>query len=67
MPRPTDVAGDAVASVSVEQVPGLVRGLRDAFNTDKTRSKAWRVGQLKALDKLMVEGEAELCEVRLHQ
>ena len=63
MPRPTEVAGDAEASISVEQVPSLVNGLRNAFNLDKTRSKAWRIGQLKALDKLLVEGEAELCEV----
>lgn len=63
MPRPTSEAGDAVASVSEEEIPALVGGLRAAFNTDKTRSKAWRLAQLAAFDRLITEGRDELCDV----
>jgi len=39
-----------------------MEALRATFRTGKTRSKEWRVGQLHALQKLLTEGRAELCE-----
>ncbi|GBG31448.1 Aldehyde dehydrogenase [Hondaea fermentalgiana] len=62
MPRPTEEAGALKASVDPEDIPGIVEGLRQTFNTDKTRSKAWRLAQLDALDKLLTEGCDDLCK-----
>ena len=39
-----------------------VRVLRSAFCDDKTRSKEWRIHQLKALRTLLKEGRQELCD-----
>eukprot|EP00299_Pterocystis_sp_00344_P017564 c87_g1_i1.p1 GENE.c87_g1_i1~~c87_g1_i1.p1 ORF type:complete len:520 (-),score=128.81 c87_g1_i1:28-1587(-) len=35
--------------------------LRQSFSAGKTRSRAWRISQLKALQKLVVEGRDQLC------
>ena len=40
----------------------LLHVLRSAFCDDKTRSKEWRINQLKALRKLLKEGRQELCD-----
>jgi acyl-CoA reductase-like NAD-dependent aldehyde dehydrogenase len=45
------------ASVSV-----ITKTLRGSFRDDKTRSKEWRVNQLKALQTLLTEGRKELCD-----
>ncbi len=42
------VKADAT-SIPLEKVPEACASLRDAFNSDKTLSKEWRVSQLKAL------------------
>jgi len=62
MPRPTDTVGDAVASVAADEIPGIVAEVRAAFNTDITRSKGWRLEQLEAFERMMTEGEEEMCE-----
>jgi len=46
--------------VKPEEIPAVVKDLRAAFNSDKTLSREWRVGQLNAFLKMMREGTAEL-------
>lgn len=60
MPKPNEVQSNVSANVTVEEVPGIVAKLRTTFNTDKTRSKSWRVSQLHALKNLLVENRDEL-------
>jgi len=60
MPKPNEVQSDVSANVKVEEIPGIVNKLRASFNTDKTRSKSWRVSQLNALNTLLTEGRDEL-------
>lgn len=60
MPLPNETASTVSANVTVEEIPGIVAKLRATFNTDKTRSKTWRVSQLRALDRLLTEGREEL-------
>jgi len=43
-------------------VHATVNRARAAFNSGRTRSVQWRKAQLRALDRLLVEGEAELSE-----
>lgn len=40
----------------------IVLGLRKAFNSNVTKNAAWRVKQLKNLEKLLSENENEICE-----
>ena len=40
----------------------MMAELRTAFNTDKTRSKAWRLAQLCAMEKMLDESRDELCD-----
>lgn len=47
-------------SIPTDQVPQAVQGLRDAFKSDKTLSREWRVGQLNAMIRLLQEGASEL-------
>jgi len=61
MPKPNEQAGSLEASVQPEEIPGIVQGLRDAFNKNKTRSREWRLGQLQALERMITEGREELC------
>lgn len=60
MPKPNEIQSNVAANVSPEEIPGIVARLRAAFNTDKTRSKAWRISQLNALNRLLTEGRDEL-------
>ena len=60
MPKPNETQSDVSANVSVQEIPGIVARLRTTFNTDKTRSRSWRVSQLNALDRLLTEGRDEL-------
>lgn len=39
----------------------IVLELRKSFNTNKTKTLEWRVAQLKALERLLVENENEIC------
>jgi aldehyde dehydrogenase (NAD+) len=60
MPKPNEQQSNVNANVTVEEIPQIVNRLRATFNTDKTRSKAWRVSQLNALNRLLTEGRDEL-------
>mmetsp|Transcript_1860 Transcript_1860/g.2130 ORF Transcript_1860/g.2130 Transcript_1860/m.2130 type:complete len:536 (+) Transcript_1860:121-1728(+) len=48
--------------IEPEDAKQLVADLRKAFASDKTRSKRWRVQQLKAFDRMLDECRAEFCE-----
>ena len=60
MPKPNEVESNVVANVKPEEIAGIVAKLRASFNTDKTRSKSWRVSQLNALNRMLTEGRDEL-------
>lgn len=60
MPKPNEQQSTVNANVTVEEIPQIVSRLRATFNTDKTRSKAWRVSQLNAMNRLLTEGRDEL-------
>mmetsp|Transcript_9371 Transcript_9371/g.15286 ORF Transcript_9371/g.15286 Transcript_9371/m.15286 type:complete len:521 (+) Transcript_9371:1762-3324(+) len=62
MPRPTESASAHSASASPEEIQEMVAHLRYNFETDKTRSKAWRLAQLNGLNKMLTEGRDELCQ-----
>jgi len=55
-------AEPAPGSLGADEIAPAVEALRKSFASEKTYSKEWRVGQLKALQRLIVEGRAELCE-----
>ncbi|MGH3597725.1 MAG: aldehyde dehydrogenase family protein, partial [Mycobacterium sp.] len=42
------------------EIPKIVAHLRETFATGKTRSVEWRRSQLRAIEKLMVENEADI-------
>jgi aldehyde dehydrogenase (NAD+) len=42
-----------------EPIPEVVARLREAFRSGRTRPLEWRIGQLEALEKLMVEREKD--------
>ncbi len=44
------------------QAQQLLEALRETFDSGRTRSLAWRLGQLEALEALVLEREDELCE-----
>mmetsp|Transcript_24018 Transcript_24018/g.29405 ORF Transcript_24018/g.29405 Transcript_24018/m.29405 type:complete len:502 (+) Transcript_24018:158-1663(+) len=48
--------------IEPEEVKKLVSDVREAFGKDKTLSKEWRIGQLKAFDKMLDECTEEFCE-----
>ena len=48
--------------VAMSSIDQAVSKLRDTFISGKTRSYAWRVAQLQALQQLMKENEAALVE-----
>jgi hypothetical protein len=48
--------------VDPAEIPGMIGEIRAAFNSDKTRSKEWRIGQLQALDQMLLDGRDELCD-----
>jgi len=57
----TKLVGAAEKSITdPARVPDEVARLRLVFNTDKTRSREWRLEQLNALHRLMEEGRVEL-------
>ena len=54
----TDTTTDIAApSQGAEDIPGVVRRLRDTFNSGRTKSIDWRRQQLKAMERLVVENE----------
>ena len=55
---------------SAADIAPAVERLRATFDSDKTLSLAWRVGQLQAMRRMVTEGRGELCEamqVDLHK
>jgi len=47
---------------SAADIAPAVERLRATFDSDKTLSLAWRVGQLQAMRRMVTEGRGELCE-----
>ena len=40
----------------------IVLSLEKSFKSNKTKNQKWRVGQLKALEKLLIENEKDICD-----
>lgn len=40
----------------------VVESVRRAFDSGKTREKSWRIAQLEALNRLLIENEILLCD-----
>lgn len=47
------------ASGATEAIPGVVARLRETFRTGRTRPIEWRLGQLSALERMLVEREKD--------
>lgn len=62
MPLPSEIASNAKANITPEEIPNIVSNLHQYFSTDKTRTVAWRLSQLNALDKLLTEGQNLICK-----
>lgn len=56
----TQFTGTEACAVKPEDIPAAVQSLRKAFDSDKTLSREWRLGQLQAFATMLREGEAEL-------
>ena len=55
--------GDAtVGSLGADDIVDAVAELRSSFAREKTLSREWRIGQLKAFKKMITEGKDQLCE-----
>jgi aldehyde dehydrogenase (NAD+) len=44
----------------IEQIPSIVRDLRDIFHTGRTRALEWRLEQLQGIERMALEHEAEI-------
>jgi aldehyde dehydrogenase (NAD+) len=55
-------AGGAGAYIAVADVPALVRSVRAAFDSGRTRPMAWRLAQLRGLRRLLTENVAAVEE-----
>lgn len=53
---------DAPSISPVVDIPAVVAAVRQTFASGRTRSVEWRKGQLKALERLIVENEAAIAE-----
>lgn len=42
-----------------------MKELRNAFSSDKTRSREWRIGQLRAFQRMLEEEGPSLCDAML--
>eukprot|EP00462_Mataza_sp_D1_P019630 CAMPEP_0175138236 /NCGR_PEP_ID=MMETSP0087-20121206/10236_1 /TAXON_ID=136419 /ORGANISM="Unknown Unknown, Strain D1" /LENGTH=536 /DNA_ID=CAMNT_0016421115 /DNA_START=40 /DNA_END=1650 /DNA_ORIENTATION=- len=51
-----------VADVAPADVPKMVAGMREVFDSDRTLKKEWRIQQLKNLKRMIMECKEELCE-----
>ena len=56
----TDITSSATPQAV--DIPAVVAGVRRTFASGRTRSVEWRRGQLKALEKLMVDNETRIAE-----
>ena len=54
-------ANPADGSLGTDDIPQAAENLRKAFDTEKTISRDWRIGQLKACARMLSEGADELC------
>ena len=62
-PNPQASAHAATAtSVRPEDIPEVCAALRASFDGGVPQRRDWRLAQLRALDRLLVEGRGELCE-----
>lgn len=61
----TVFTGTESCSVKTEAVPEVMKNLRKAFDSDKTRSRAWRLDQLNAMLRMLREGQKELQDAML--
>ncbi|WP_237570681.1 aldehyde dehydrogenase family protein [Mycolicibacterium lacusdiani] len=52
----------APPSSTTEDIPSTVKRLRKTFATGRTRSIEWRKQQLKALERMIVENEAQIAD-----
>ena len=50
---------EPTAASDAESIPEIVTRLRDSFRSGRTRSLAWRLEQLRALERMLAECEAE--------
>jgi aldehyde dehydrogenase (NAD+) len=60
MPLPNQQASDVQANIQPDEIPIIMSKLRTTFNTDKTKSKQWRISQLQALNQMLTEGRDEI-------
>jgi aldehyde dehydrogenase (NAD+) len=54
------MASDALERSTLSDSARLLAGLRGVFNTGRTRDLQWRLKQLRGIERLVEEGEAEL-------
>lgn len=54
------VVTPGIASTDLDAIPRMVTDVRAVFDGGRTRPLAWRLTQLRALERLMVEREAEI-------
>lgn len=49
-----------VVPTSIEDIPGIVAGARRTFESGVTRPLEWRLKQLKAMKRLLLENKDEI-------
>ena len=52
----------AACSVPIDAIPAGAEELRASFNSGKTKSLAWRIGQLRAMERMLKDGKKALCD-----
>lgn len=57
----TQFSDACAGSLGAAEVPGTIAALRTAFDSEKTLKREWRIEQLKAFKRMIVEGREELC------
>ncbi|TFV57601.1 aldehyde dehydrogenase family protein [Mycobacterium sp. PS03-16] len=58
----TDSATSTAAPTAAEDIPATVARLRRTYATGRTRSLDWRIRQLRALERLMIENEGAIAD-----
>ena len=59
------IATKCEATIAPEEVAGTVNKLRKTFDSEKTLSREWRMGQLRAFGRMLKECEKEFCDAML--
>jgi len=57
-----DKLEEAPVSPSVDEIPQVVSDLKKNFATGETKTYAWRIKQLRAMEKMIMESEALIVE-----